>query len=182
VTRRRKRSAECGGAPILTAGRWNLFVHRVGDIVLFVPVNRWSGHCGRISWMFQELWDSLDQATSEEVVMSVFDKLPSATGSGQSREWVDVELTRRCPMVSEMLSTHEVSGKPRKSASLSVWVEPQEGWKACLNERQEGFVLFSCSDSLMGAIEALEALLELPSPPWRKVVSQAHHTTTRRKA
>jgi len=114
--------------------------------------------------------------------MSVFDKLPGTPGNPISREWVDEGLAKSCPMVAEMLGTHELNGKPRKSASLSIWVEPSEGWKACLNDREGGYVLFSCSDSMMGTVEALEALLELPTPPWRRTVSTTHHTSTRRKS
>jgi len=168
-------------APTMTAGRWNLFVVLHFDLVWFIPIHRYSGHVSRLSWCFRELWDTLSQEQSTEVIMSVFDKLPGQSSDGERREWWDEGLCKEYPLVAEMLLTTELHGKPHKSASLSLWLDPQEGFKGCLNEREGGYVLFATSDTLMGVFGSLEALLELPQPPWRKVVAQQRHSTTRRK-
>lgn len=79
----------------------------------------------------------------------------------------DDALEEKCPLLHLLMTSQEDDkGKKRKVCSLSIFAGDGV-WKASLNERDKGLVLWASADSLATLPEALEALLNETPIPWR---------------
>lgn len=80
----------------------------------------------------------------------------------------DPEFQERYPAVWEFVSIakHE-DGSRRQTSTLLAFVEAG-CWKVCLGERESGLSLWAAGETLLEALEALEACLQSPSPQWRQ--------------
>lgn len=85
-------------------------------------------------------------------------KAPAAT---------DEALDEKCPLLHLLMTSQtDDKGKKRKVCSLSIFAA-DGAWKASLNERDKGLVLWASADTLGSLPEALEALLNETPIPWR---------------
>lgn len=93
----------------------------------------------------------------------------SLSESGQNpASSVDVEFSKVYPALSEYLTaTAYPDGTSRQTSSLTIFRD-DGWWKACLNERDQGMVLFVAESRFGTLLEALELLLQEDQPPWRK--------------
>ena len=90
---------------------------------------------------------------------------PSSSSAQQSE---DSEFKLQYPALSEYLTCPQYpDGSVRQLATLTVFRE-DGWWKACLNEKDQGLVLFVAESRYGTLLEALELLLQEDHPPWRK--------------
>lgn len=96
-------------------------------------------------------------------------KRPESSGSDKPRGGgcPDPRLKKTCPNVVEyMTDSAWEDGKPRDTSTLTVFLE--DGMvKVALNDRACSRSLYASSDTLEGAIGALEQRLREQSPEWR---------------
>lgn len=80
----------------------------------------------------------------------------------------DPVVQARFPALHDYLTLETYDdGSPRQKSSLTIFRE--DGfWKGCLNERDQGMVLFVAEERLENVFEAVELLLQEDRPPWRK--------------
>jgi hypothetical protein len=76
-------------------------------------------------------------------------------------------LAERAGALCELLTVTELDGKPRQTSSLTVYCEGS-AWKGLVKDRETSCVLWATSDSFLGLLEALEAMLESGSAEWRE--------------
>jgi len=93
-----------------------------------------------------------------------------SSSSGQPSE--DKEFKLQYPALSEYLTCPLYpDGTARQLSTLTVFRE-DGWWKACLNEKDQGLVLFVAEQGFGTLLEALELLLQEDRPPWRKSTSK----------
>lgn len=100
--------------------------------------------------------------------MSYLKKLQASDGAGKPASFVDVDFQNSYPALHEfMTSPTYPDGSSRQLSTLTLFRD--DGfWKACLNEKDQGLVLFVAEDRFGVLMEALELLLQEERPPWRK--------------
>lgn len=76
------------------------------------------------------------------------------------------DIVETCPTVNAYLCVKELDGKPRKTATITFWVEDC-GVKGVFSDRQAKRKLWAEADSLMAFLEALEARLTAKTIDWR---------------
>lgn len=85
---------------------------------------------------------------------------------GQAAE--DSEFGERWPLLYEHLtSTQWEDGKNRETSTVLLFAEGGV-FKACLNDRAEGRVVFLADQSFLGVLDALEAGLRVGPLDWRQ--------------
>lgn len=93
-----------------------------------------------------------------------------SSSSGQPSEDKDFKLA--FPALHEYLTCPLYpDGSTRLLATLTVFREDGY-WKACLNEKDQGLVLFVAEQKYGTLLEAIELLLQEDHPPWRKSTSK----------
>jgi len=166
--RLRERSAlEDEGGLSLEVDGWTASVRRSGEwAVGYVQcLRRWSW-----AWLLADPWDAwcvLDPWHKRNSLMSFLRKQVQQAEAGQSTEPVDKDFQLTFPALSEYLTSHcYPDGSARERSTVSVFFEEGQ-FKACLNERDQGLVLF-VSESKFGCLfEALELLLQAEHVPCR---------------
>lgn len=104
--------------------------------------------------------------------MSFLRKHAASEATGNTSQVVDADFLKTYPALGEYLtSTQYPDGSQRQTSSLTVFREDGY-WKACLNERDQGLVMFVAENRFGSLLEALELLLQEESPPWRKATSK----------
>jgi hypothetical protein len=100
--------------------------------------------------------------------MSFLRKQVGQDASGGQGSFVDADFQKGYPALTEYLTVPQYpDGSPRALATLTLFRE--DGlWKACLNEKDQGLVLFVAEGRFNVLLEALELLLQEEHPPWRK--------------
>jgi len=100
--------------------------------------------------------------------MSFLRRQSGDPSSASGASFVDVEFQTSYPALSEYLTSAQYpDGTARQLATLTIFRE--DGfWKACLNEKDQGLVLFVAEGRFGTLLEALELLLQEDHPPWRK--------------
>lgn len=76
------------------------------------------------------------------------------------------ELADDCPTLNAYLTVLEVDGKPRKTATITWWVE-ECGVKGVFSDRQHKRKLWVSAPSLIEFLKALEERLTAPVVDWR---------------
>lgn len=93
--------------------------------------------------------------------------LPSEEPS-KHESFVDVAFQSSYPALSEFLTVAVYpDGSPRQLSTLTLFRDDGQ-WKACLNDKDNGTVLFVTENTYGTLLEALEILLQEERPPWRK--------------
>lgn len=99
--------------------------------------------------------------------MSFLRKQVPVPEGGQSAEPVDRDFLLTFPALAEYLTAHAYpDGTARERSTVSVFFEDGQ-FKACLNERDQGLVLFVSEGKFGCLFEALELLLQSEHVPWR---------------
>jgi len=100
--------------------------------------------------------------------MSFLKRHTAPDGSSKPASSVDAEFQTMYPALHEYLTAGAYpDGSPRVRSTLTVFSEDGY-WKACLNEKDQGLVMFVAESRFGSLVEALELLLQEESPPWRK--------------
>lgn len=98
---------------------------------------------------------------------SIEDLTPSPDPKRGGAAVQDSALEAECPYLHMLLTATQFSnGKRRKPCSLFMFASDGE-WRVCLTDANTSHSLWVSSDTLAGLPRALEALLSLPSIPWR---------------
>jgi len=89
-----------------------------------------------------------------------------SSSNGQPSE--DLAFKGQFPALHEYLTCPLYpDATPRQLSTMTVFRE--DGfWKACLNEKDQGLVLFVAEAQFGTLLEALELLLQEDHPPWRR--------------
>jgi len=100
--------------------------------------------------------------------MSFLKRRQPEEGQSNGGQPNDPDFNQRFPALFEHLTANRYpDGTARRTCSLSLFSE--DGlWKACLNDRDQGLVLFVTEGRLDAILEGLELLLQEEFPPWRK--------------
>lgn len=116
----------------------------------------------------------------EMAIESFIDRLRKITSDREvAPHGSDPWLSKRCPLLHELLFTTAISGKERKTATLSVTV--YEGKvRVFVNDRDTGLSLAITLQSLQNAWESLEAALADPEAGWRRSSGQDSRTKGKR--
>lgn len=105
-------------------------------------------------------------------VSKFIQKALAKAGEAANASYRDDDLKRDCPAVMEFLTdTDDGQGGRRKTATLSVFAADGQ-FKVFLNDRQTMNCLCVASESLWGALQALEAALQSDQPGWRRMEPQ----------
>jgi hypothetical protein len=100
--------------------------------------------------------------------MSFLRKHQSQSGDSKPPPFVDVDFQNSYPALFEFMSCPTYpDGSSRQLSTLTLFRDDNL-WKACLNEKDQGLVLFVSEDRFGVLLEALELLLQEERPPWRK--------------
>jgi len=106
-------------------------------------------------------------------------KRESASTNGEGSFWCapDAEDRVRFPALCEFMAavTWE-DGSRRVTGTLTVFAEDGMA-KCCLNDRSQGLVAFASADSLLGLLDAAEAILRGTAGSWRKAQRQKHSSS-----
>jgi len=107
--------------------------------------------------------------------MSFLKKHQASGGPLKPASQEDAAFKTKHPALFEYLTLRQYpDGSNRQTASLSVFHE--DGlWKACLNERDTGLVLFVAEERHSDLLDALELLLQEDRPPWRPSKSKGQN-------
>lgn len=104
--------------------------------------------------------------------MSFLRKHQGDPSSSSGTPYEDTTFKLTYPALSEYLTCPLYpDGTVRQLATLTVFREDGY-WKACLNEKDQGLVLFVAEQAFGTLLEALELLLQEEHPPWRKSTSK----------
>jgi len=100
--------------------------------------------------------------------MSFLRKHQADPSSSSGQPSVDLAFSQQYPALHEYLTCPQYpDGSVRQLSTMTVFRE--DGfWKACLNEKDQGLVLFVAESQFGTLLEALELLLQEDHPPWRK--------------
>jgi len=100
--------------------------------------------------------------------MSFLRKFKEGSSSGPPQLSEDAEFKSLYPALNEFM-THPTypDGSPRQLSTLTLFRDDGY-WKGCLNEKDQGLVLFVAEQRFNTLFEALELLLQEEQPPWRK--------------
>lgn len=100
--------------------------------------------------------------------MSFLRKHQADPSSSNATQFEDKDFSSQYPALHEYLACPQYpDGSARQLATLTVFRE--DGfWKACLNEKEQGLVLFVAEQRFGSLLEAIELLLQEDHPPWRK--------------
>lgn len=80
----------------------------------------------------------------------------------------DKEFAKTHPAIHEFLTLKkDDAGVSRQTSTLYIFCEDGQ-FKVCLAERDEELSLWASAEGLAEVLEALEAMLQTASPPWRK--------------
>lgn len=114
-------------------------------------------------------WHGLDAFTQERVCMSFLRRVSSeAADLKQDPRTSDPTFVKEYPALAEyLMATSYDDGTARQTATLLLFVDG-DGVKACLNDRETGYSLWSTTNTLTDALTALDDLLQGDNPPWRK--------------
>jgi len=100
--------------------------------------------------------------------MSFLRRQSADPSSPNAQSSVDADFQSSYPALSEYLTSAAYpDGTVRQLATLTIFRE-DGWWKACLNEKDQGLVLFVAESRFGTLLEALELLLQEDHPPWRK--------------
>lgn len=92
----------------------------------------------------------------------------SPGGGGPCDRVVDTAFREAYPVLSEYLVAQTFpDGAPRKGATITVFAA-EDGLKGCLNERDQGLMLWVTCDTFNGLWQALEDQLCSERVPWRR--------------
>jgi len=100
--------------------------------------------------------------------MSFLRRHQTDPSSSNGQPSVDHSFQKQYPALHEYLTCPLYPDQtPRQLSTMTVFRE--DGfWKACLNEKDQGLVLFVAEAQFGTLLEALELLLQEDHPPWRK--------------
>lgn len=111
-------------------------------------------------------WEEV-QFRREMLIMSFLRKVtPDARREMLSVPYPDSVFAESYPALYEYMTVTSHEGMPRIPASLTVFLG-QGQLRGVLNDRDQGLALWACSETLLGLLEEVDALLQSPSPPWR---------------
>jgi len=100
--------------------------------------------------------------------MSFLRKHQADQSSSNAQPSVDKEFQTRLPALSEYLTCPQYpDGTARQLSTMTIFRE-DGWWKCCLNEKDQGLVLFVAESKFETLFEALELLLQEEHVPWRK--------------
>jgi hypothetical protein len=142
--------------------------------LLEVVVHRWTGHLERqqtyprgllVEW-FGELWSDHMTAFFNRPLSPKDDK-----GNGSSLP-VDTQAQENYPTLSAYLQAETWPDGSKRELSTVTLFRDAGTWRACLNERESGSVLFASSPGLLEVFLALEDRLTADHVDWRPGRSQ----------
>jgi len=100
--------------------------------------------------------------------MSFLRKHQADPSSSSEAPSADKDFQLLYPALSEYLTCPQYpDGTARQLSTLTIFRE-DGWWKACLNEKDQGLVMFVAEQGFGTLLEALELLLQEDRPPWRK--------------
>lgn len=172
--RKRPRVAVTYGDPgsQFSEGLWSVNVQRVGVWALGYLQHRFRWSSVRVFVEPWDVWGSLDPSVRRSLLMSFLRKQAVELSGSNGASSVDADFLKSYPALGEyMMSQAYPDGTPRLLSTLTLFRE--DGfWKACLNEKDQGLVLFVAEPQFLVVFEALELLLQEDRPPWRKSTSK----------
>lgn len=149
----------------------------VAGRTLYLPGNRivlvvWHRFTGQplASWSldardYKALWDEWECEPMAKFLKNV--KSAVKPDKDATYAATDKDFAKDHPALVEFMTLRkDDAGNVRATSSLLVFCEDGQ-WKACFSEREEELTLWASSDSFLGLLEALEAMLESPAPQWR---------------
>lgn len=93
------------------------------------------------------------------------------SGDAGNRAAIDVSFRAGQPVLHDYLTITGLGGAQRVTGTLLLFAEDGK-WKACINDRDGGFVAFLTSDTVAGLLEAIDKGLAKGSLDWRKSKSR----------
>jgi len=105
--------------------------------------------------------------------------LERASKATTSDKCTDKDFIKAYPAIAEFMTTTQLDGQPRQTATISAWWTPN-GFTVVLNDRESGQSLFASSDRFDGLLEALETALKSPDPGWRAKDEQGRSKRVKR--
>jgi len=138
------------------------------DICYLVFVRSWSGSVLCTTHFVREWWDAMSNPKKQEVMRTYVEKALGAKASpGKGAAASDSALAATCPALHEFLTLSQLpDGTARTPSTLSLFSDGGL-WKAALNEKDSGLVLWATGESLAQLWDELEARLTAPVVDWR---------------
>jgi len=133
-----------------------------------VFVKAWSGSVLCTTRYVSEWWEFLVGTKQQEVMKSYVSKaLAAKAPAGKGAAATDSTLAASCPALHEFLTLSVLPGGATRTPSTLLVFSEGGLWKAALNERDAGLVLWATAESLQGLWDELEARLTADVVDWR---------------
>jgi len=143
-------------------------VQRVGVWAVGCLLHSYSWSQARVFVEPWDVWQQLSPLARRNSLMSFLRKRQEDPSSLSAPPSADKEFQLQFPALSEYLTCPQYpDGSVRLLSTLTIFRE-DGWWKACLNEKDQGLVLFVAEERFGTLLEALELLLQEERPPWRK--------------
>jgi len=137
----------------------NVYLHLYGDA---------SEGCIKRLWLGYATWMSLPVETRFKDAIMAIERRKKATADAPVAPWRgDHETALAYPTLCERLTeTTFADGSKRITDTITVFSQDRT-WRAALNDRETGDVIFVSAETLVGLLEALETELVSDEPNWR---------------
>ena len=149
-------------------GVWSVNVQRVGVWAVACLQHSFKVSQVRVFVEPWDVWQPLSPLHRRSLLVSFLRKHQADPSSSSAPPPTDQDFAQTYPALSEYLTCAQYpDGTTRQLSTLTVFRE-DGWWKACLNEKDQGLVLFVAESRFGTLLEALELLLQEDHPPWRK--------------
>jgi len=156
------------GVEYYKEGVWSVNVQRVGVWALACVQHSYAWSQVRVFVEPWDVWQSSSPLVRRNLLVSFLRKHQADQSSSNAPPSVDQAFQQQYPALSEYLTSPLYpDGSARQLSTMTVFRE-DGWWKACLNEKDQGLVLFVAESQFGTLLEALELLLQEDHPPWRK--------------
>lgn len=180
--KKRPRVGLLGGVGTDVYGGGSLWcrVARVREWCVWYVGHRWQVSLGLVFCQPWDAWSQLSPSEQRSSLVSFLRRLENEGTPTPSGGVGDKEFSATYPALTEYLTCERYpDGSPREKATLSVFHE--DGlFKMCINERDQGLVLFVAEERFSVLLEALELVLQEDRPPWRKSKAKGPSGSTKR--
>jgi hypothetical protein len=132
------------------------------------------------TWLYVERhpgtdWRHFGGERKEKIVGEFLDRALAKVTSERPEKTVpkDPKFLKHMKALAEFLFDTGTPDHPRETSTLNISWAPSEGFKVFLNERNIARYICVTSDTLEGALAALEGRLQSDDPEWRQQKNSA---------
>lgn len=148
---------------------WQVRIAGCGLDEILVVRNLWSGRIVVTRQMPRGTCWHAGPAWVEALVMGLIRKAEMVGGPEAVGPRKPASFARDCPVLADYLFDETfANGTKRQRSTLTVMAGDVAGFKAVLNDREEGMSLWATGETVEETLLTMEALLNTQDAPWRR--------------